>query len=63
MGYALRAELHLDSFEKSRKATVGFAMSVALAYFVEGQLHPPGRIFVKSLNLGVLLKSVEKIEV
>jgi hypothetical protein len=32
MGYVLRVEHDLDAFEKSRKATVGFAMSVVLAY-------------------------------
>lgn len=53
----------LDACAKSIKVTVGFAISVLRASVIIEQLPPTGRIFVKFLNLGVLLKSVEKIEV
>jgi len=55
--------LHLiwDAVAKSRKATFGFAMSVLRVPVSIEELPPTWRIFVKFLNLGVLLKSVEKI--
>ena len=52
----------LDAFAKSRKVTAGFAVSVIRASVSIEQLPPTGRIFVKFLKLGVLLKSIEKIE-
>jgi len=63
MGYVLHITHQFRCIFKVEKATVGIAMSVSRAPVSIEQLPPTGRFFVNFLNLGVLLKSVEKIEV